>query len=253
MTTFPALVDTLADVDGRDRVTIETYVRRLREAGLVAVAGRGRNVAIMGLADAANALIGANASHRANEAPGAVTRFRALRSWQRSRAGSEANLPSEVADADTFGEAVEALIAAAPTIEDAFLDFAAQAYSDQSAAFQRAKALGPLASVWLEVGFTSGAREAGSIRVMVSLGRGPEARLELVYHPAQDAARGDEGADRVTTATIGLPTIRALHAAIFGEEVVGGSLQSGTAARPAREGESASGDAPGGDLVQARA
>lgn len=244
--TYPSLVADFSRVDGRRPVTLETIGRRLKTAGLVATGGLYAAPATMRVTDAANLLIGANAARSAVKAPEAVARFRAFRSWQTSRAGSETKLPGEISEAETFGAALEAMIATAPVIKESFLDFARQAFPRHLPGFHSRMAFSPLAVVALEVEFVRGAYEAAFIRVVTRLAEKREVALEIAFHPADGEALPSEGVDRVVTSCVGLETIRVLHAAITGRPL------PGPAAGPAPWGEGASGDAPGGASRRAR-
>lgn len=233
--TYPTLITDFSRVDGRRPVTVETIGRRLKSAGLIATGGLHAAPATMRVTDAANLLIGANAARSAAEAPEAVGRFRGFRPWQTSRAGSDANLPGAIVEAETFGEALEAAISTAPVIEEAFLDFVRQAFPSQLPSFHSCMAFSSLAIVALEVDLVRGAYEAAFIRVVTRLAEKREVVLEIAYHAANGEALPSEGVDRIVTSCIGLASIRALHSAIYGP-----------VAGPALRGEGASGDAPGG-------
>lgn len=58
MARFPALVDALARVDGRDRGVLDHMAREIREAGLIQTTKRGRGSADMTSLDAAHLILG---------------------------------------------------------------------------------------------------------------------------------------------------------------------------------------------------
>jgi hypothetical protein len=83
----------------------------MREAGLIKTSGRGTSAAAMGLADAANLLIGVNTAKSAPQAPPAVRLFRDLHALELR---SEAD-PRPESDWGALGDAIEQLIMAAGT------------------------------------------------------------------------------------------------------------------------------------------
>lgn len=238
--TRPQLIAELTRVDGRREVTLETIGRRLCASGLMATNGVNGAPATMGWSDAANLLIGSNASLNAAEAPEAVARFRAFQPWLKTRPGSETNLPGEISEAETLGQALDALIAAVPVIEDSFLDFAQQAFPQSLPSHHARMAFGPLAIVALEIEFVRGSYEAAVIRVITNHLEKRQVVLELAFYPDGGVPSPEGAADRVVNTRVGLQTIRALYGAVAGRTL-------GAAAAPARpRGEGASGDAPGG-------
>ncbi len=111
MATLSELADAVAAVEGIDPATVALIARYIREAGLISTGGRGPSAATMTLTDAANLLIGVNATTTAAEAARIVPTYRELEAhhvW----------LPADPADpADgslikygTLGEAIEQLI-----------------------------------------------------------------------------------------------------------------------------------------------
>lgn len=240
--TRPQLIAELSRIDGRREVTLETIGRRLCAAGLLGSNGPNGPPATMGWSDAANLLIGAGASLTAAEAPDVVARFRQFQPWIRTAPGTENNLPGEIHEAETFGQAVEALLAAAPTVEASFLDFVQQAFPTALPSFQARLAFGPLAVVAFEIDFVRGAFEAAAFRVVSNHLEKRQVLVEIMFHPADGAPSTDQGADRVVTTRVGLQTVRALYGAVA-------PRHPGAAAAPARHRcEGASGDVPGGNL-----
>lgn len=241
--TRPQLIAELARVDGRREVTLETIGRRLCASGLMATNGVYGVPASMTWADAANLLIGANASLNAAEAPEAVARFRAFAPWRRTRLGSESKLPGEISEAETLGQALEALITTVPVIEESFLDFAAQAFPQHLPSYHARMAFGSLAIVSLEVEFMRGAHEAAVIRLSTRHLDKPEVALEIAFQPEPDAPSHGSG-DRLVTTRVSFETLRTLHSAVSGRPL-------GAAAAPARpRSEGTSGDAPGGTSIR---
>ncbi|WP_437872070.1 hypothetical protein ACSD7O_08045 [Methylorubrum extorquens] len=78
MAVLSTLVKALAEVEGLEETQVAWVGRYLREAGLVSSGGRGRGGAQMTVTDAANLLIGVNATSAAKEAVGAVVSIRDL-------------------------------------------------------------------------------------------------------------------------------------------------------------------------------
>jgi len=103
MATLEQLVEVVANREGMDPATVRLIARYVREAGLIRTGGRGLSAYQMEYTDAANLLIGVNASASAQDAPAAVRRFRRLEVWaEGNRSG-------------TFGEALDTLIEALAT------------------------------------------------------------------------------------------------------------------------------------------
>lgn len=242
--TRPQLIAELARVDGRREVTLETIGRRLCASGLMATNGPYGAPAEMGWADAANLLIGANASLNAAEAPEAVARFRAFAPWRRTRPGSETQLPGEISEAETLGQALEALIATVPVIEESFLDFAARAFPKHLPSYHFRMAFGPLAIVSLDVEFTRGAHQGAVIRLSTRHLDKPEVILEIAFHPEAGATAHGEG-DRLVTTRVSFETLRALYSAVSGRPL---GAAAAPAPRPRRE--ATSGDAAGGTPIR---
>lgn len=100
------LVESIAEVEDIDPATIGLIARYIREAGLIATHGRGPSAAKMSATDAANLLIGVNATSTAVEAPRVVRAYRRLHA-------SEAPVlsdPSLDIPLGTLGEAIEQLL-----------------------------------------------------------------------------------------------------------------------------------------------
>jgi hypothetical protein len=121
------LVKVLAMTEGLDEVSVGIFARRAREAGLILQGGRGRSAARMTVRDAANLLIGVNASALAKDVPKVIKGYRNLvtlsnpageRSLLR-QAVSDSSLHREPSLVETickkgsdFGSSLEMLIAA---------------------------------------------------------------------------------------------------------------------------------------------
>jgi len=72
------LVKAIAKVEELDEVQVSFYARNAREAGLITQRGRGRGAAHMAVTDAANLLIGVNASKLAIDVGDVIPRYREL-------------------------------------------------------------------------------------------------------------------------------------------------------------------------------
>ncbi|GJE46948.1 hypothetical protein AEGHOMDF_6157 [Methylobacterium soli] len=95
-----------------DDVQVGWIARHLREAGLISQGGRGRGGAQMSTADAANLLIGVNASTSAKDAVAAVYHYREL-VCSRLSLRSDIMFEGVFKVGKRFGETLEALIVSA--------------------------------------------------------------------------------------------------------------------------------------------
>jgi hypothetical protein len=103
MATLSELVDAIADVEGIDPATVTLIARYIREAGLISTGGRGPSAAAMGLTDAANLLIGVNATTTAAESARTVAAYRELEA-------REFSAKSPAMKYEKLGEAIEQLL-----------------------------------------------------------------------------------------------------------------------------------------------
>jgi hypothetical protein len=103
MATLSELVDAIADVEGIDPATVTLIARYIREAGLISTGGRGPSAAAMDLADAANLLIGVNATTTAAESARTVAAYRELEA-------RELSAKSPAMKYGKLGEAIEQLL-----------------------------------------------------------------------------------------------------------------------------------------------
>lgn len=124
---LPALVKALAEVDEREEATLNHVARLIREAGHLPTTKRGPGSANMGPREMANLLIAANGTDLPRNAPNAVTQFRSLsvREWAGTLCGSD--YLAGLAEAPTFGEALDLLIAGTRDFPSATLYEAARA------------------------------------------------------------------------------------------------------------------------------
>jgi hypothetical protein len=121
MATLTQLVDTVAAVEGLEPSAVSLIARYVREAGLITTGGRGGSAAKMNLADAANLLIGVNATATATDAAETVSTYRNLEAY--SFLTIEEQGRRTATRYGTLGEAIEQLIDAAGSGElpDAFM------------------------------------------------------------------------------------------------------------------------------------
>src|SRR3712207_5289130 len=75
------LVQALATVEELDPVNVRFYARSLRENGLISQRGRGRGAAQMTTSDAANLIIGVNASALAIDVGKVTPEYRAVKMY----------------------------------------------------------------------------------------------------------------------------------------------------------------------------
>jgi hypothetical protein len=106
MATLTELIDTIAAVEGLERSTVNLIARYVREAGLITTGGRGTSAATMSLTDAANLLIGVNATTTAADAPKTVSAYRELVSYE-PMTKADPRPPNKYG---TLGEAIEQLV-----------------------------------------------------------------------------------------------------------------------------------------------
>ena len=119
MATLTDLVDTIAAVEGLEPSAVGLIARYIREAGLITTGGRGGSAAKMNLTDAANLLIGVNATTTATDAAATVSAYRSLESYE-LLTKQDPRTPVRYA---ALGEAIEQLVHVTGTGElpDVFL------------------------------------------------------------------------------------------------------------------------------------
>jgi hypothetical protein len=108
MATLTELVETIADVEGIEPSSVNLIARYVREAGYIATHGRGTSAARMNVSDAANLLIGVNATTVATNAARTVSAYRELESYEFRAKGD----PRPAKKYGTLGEALEQLVRA---------------------------------------------------------------------------------------------------------------------------------------------
>lgn len=141
MAKLPALVTALAEIDGRERKTIDYVARTIRERDYITTEKRGSGAADMTIREAINLLIALNAADTPKDAPLAIDRNR---SFVQVFAGDKGRLQEQIdridaatdpvrhiADARTFGEALERLLESVPALMRSFYDDLRNAFSDE--------------------------------------------------------------------------------------------------------------------------
>ena len=118
MAKLPALVSAIAEVDGRERKAIDHVARVIREAGYIPTAGRGGAAANMSPREAANLLIALNGADTPGEAGVAIDRYRSLeQAWSHADdRAAHIEAVNKIVNASTFGQALEDLIEATPSL-----------------------------------------------------------------------------------------------------------------------------------------
>jgi hypothetical protein len=111
MATLSELVNTVAKATGLDQSSVALIARHAREAGLIAMSGRGPSAASMGLTDAVNLLIAVNTVKHASEVARAIPLYRQLVPYERDAKGHRHVLEG----VGRFGEILEQLTLAAGT------------------------------------------------------------------------------------------------------------------------------------------
>lgn len=105
MATLSELVKVIAAAQGLDENQVLWIARYLREDGLIAKGGRGRGGARMGVADAANLLIGVNAPSGAKQSADLVRFFSEMPLWEDYAAPSDEDEWDFVRSGDSLSEA----------------------------------------------------------------------------------------------------------------------------------------------------
>jgi hypothetical protein len=132
MAKLPALVSALEAVDGRERATIEHVARVVREAGFIPTTKRGSGAAEMTAREAVNLFLGLNGADAPRDALLAIERFRSLRLQYADPEHPEHEPFRAIAAAETFGEAMEALLEGMPQFVAAAVAFVEHGYSDRN-------------------------------------------------------------------------------------------------------------------------
>lgn len=215
MSTLPVLVTALAEVDSRDRATIEYFARTIRQAGYITTGKRGMGAAKVTAREAANLLIALAGAESARDAPVEIDRFRSLCKFDPGEPGD--NLPQVIKDvmnSDTFGEAIDVLVEGTPELVMCFFAYFREAYANASADlfinFVESSDFG------IEITFS---HYSAKIEVFRMVGSTRETDFATIY--AADASRLRYGfykrppSDRKVRVTIGLPTLIAVSQALY--------------------------------------
>lgn len=117
MARLPALVSALHSTDGRERPTLDLIARSVREAGFIATTKRGSGAAEMGVKDAVNLLIGANAVQSPVLAGAAVRQYQTFKQSPHGR-HARGTVFSALAAAETLIEALAILVEQAGALDE---------------------------------------------------------------------------------------------------------------------------------------
>ena len=130
MARLPAFVDALARTDReRDRSTIDSIARTVREDGLLPTISSGRGAAHLTAENVADLLIAVHAVAPRAKASQAARQIRSLRRETSSSKGKNGFYKS-LGDADTFGDALVVLIEQAAAISESFVGWVDDAYAN---------------------------------------------------------------------------------------------------------------------------
>jgi hypothetical protein len=219
MAKLPSIVTAIAEVDGRDRPSVDHVARTIRERGYISTGKRGGGAADVQPHEVANLLIALNGADSAKEGPLAIDRFRSLRQMYagtsadfKRRLAAYDELPKplqDVMDVHTFGEALDALIEGVPDLAASFRQYVAVAYEfPPEKAEAQVGSMIRLSLLGLAVTFS---RYAGKIEMFTM--NGSERRVEFEAAFIKDTDRLDSGfygndwPDRSVRVTIGFYTL----------------------------------------------
>ncbi|EPR08449.1 hypothetical protein M527_09885 [Sphingobium indicum IP26] len=227
MAKLPALVTALAEVDGRDRKSVEHIGRTIREAGYIPTGKRGSGAAEMTPREASNFIIALNGADTPKDGPIAIDRFRSLRQYYKGTSKDfrayvdsfegQPEAMQDVADSRTFGEALEALINGVPSLVMSFHHFAKEQYpTNDGSSYWDEKLMSAfrLTMFGVEVEFE---RYAAKIDMFIMNGSERNVQCEVRFIQDQDRETGFYGVswpDRRVRSTIGMPTLIAAWQAL---------------------------------------
>jgi hypothetical protein len=216
MRTLSKLINALAAVDDRDPESLEFALQGLIANGII---GKGE----MSAQDAANAVIGLNCARRAADTPATVAAFRALKPRLISGGDSERYLPDAVLDASDFGETLDALVLAAPQVQETLRTFIGQAMFETPATVSDHLAPRIYPTVTLQVQFHTGPYFAAALRVeAMRTCRAPYGRRETkrtvlhetIFTPWVGEHVDNGESDRRVSVVLGVKTFLALNVAL---------------------------------------
>lgn len=125
MATLPQLIDVFAKHDGRDHATLTQFGRVVREAGFLPKGKRGFGAPQMTPENAVALLLGIYGASSPKEAPGAIKRFASLRPMVNPCRGRGPAFLRAIDRADTFSNALTALLVRIPEVKQFFRDASA--------------------------------------------------------------------------------------------------------------------------------
>ncbi len=234
MAKLPALVTAIAEVDGRDRQSVEYVARTIRERGYITTGKRGGGAADIVAHEAANLLLALNGADTPKEGPTAIDRFRSLRQWHagnarhfKAKLDAYDKLPQplqDVMDVHTFGEALDALIEGVPHLAASFHEYACVAYErDAAHVDEHLRGMLRLGIFGLDVALE---RYAASVEMFTM--HGSDRRVEFEANFMQDEDRMESGfygtvwPDRKVRVTIGFITLLTAWQALNPDEALPG-------------------------------
>ena len=217
MATLSHLVETIAAVEGIDPATVALIARHIREANLISTGGRGPSAARMTITDAANLLIGVNATRIAAEAADAVRVYRELNAYE-FRALRD---PRPESSRGRLGDAIEQLIEAsgAGKLPDPFFELSISLDLDMEEAFSRGdvhielkfQTLSPAASLRMWMIPDSDVIDPATPAEWLDV-KPPD--LSVLFSPTRQRRsstnRTSATGDRIEETTIGYRTLRAV-------------------------------------------
>lgn len=222
MAKLPQLVAALSQVDERPLATIDHIARVAREGGQLPTGKRGSGAAEMGFTEAAKLLIAASVAEAApKDAALVVPAYWGLPGWNRSAGPivDDEGLFAEIQGAGTFGEALWRIIESAPAIRESFENyidaaFCAPDYTDDQRQLLKKTILSG-SEVALRVTFR---RPSPSATIeFVKFVRGRVVPMYEWAYASADTPRPYAGSsDAVSTRTVGLRTLLALHNSVVG-------------------------------------
>jgi hypothetical protein len=213
MAALSELAETVAAVEGIDPARVSLIARNIREGRLITTRGRGTSAAIMNVTDAANLLIGVNATINATEAARVVSTYREFVAYE-IQISADPRPPRKYG---TLGAAIEQLIQAAGSGEltERFLDNDVPYQLQESfpkgevyisLGFQPSK---PLAYLKIAAALFADVVAPDMAEELSALVPGPNISLWF-YPPKSQRTQREKSGDRTEEIRIGYPTLRAV-------------------------------------------